>query len=304
MRKSPVIALLLFLALAASASHARDAGDFVLGRVVDQPARFQAETQAIADHLVTQLKDAGYTRARVVLSTGVDEMVQLMKAGEIDMLSHTALVAARLIDEAGAEVLLKALRRREASHRSVFVARKDNPIQSLAELRGHVIAFEDETSSTGFIIPRALLLAHGLELVHLKSPRAPVPKDKVGYVFAGGQEINAALMVHKRVVSASAFGNADINTEFTMPEAIRSDMKVFYQSPEFPRSLILVRRGMPVTAKQRLKDVLLTLPFEPGGADLLQGYHAISGFDSVSAADWKGITEARRLNEIVRKRLK
>lgn len=299
----PLCALAL---LAASPSHAATPPAkkvLIVGRITDKPEKQYPATKAMAEYLAQQMKDLGYEDGQVLLTPDTEQMIKQMKAGHVHLLNDTVFKAARLIDEADAEPLLKAYRKRAGYHRVAFFARKDSGIQSLADLRGRIIAFEDAASTTGYMIPAAILLGERLELAALQSPRQAVPNGKIGYVFSG-EEINSALMVHKGVVQASVFGNTDLETEGSMPAEIRDDMNVFYQSPQFPRSLMVVSKHAPATVKERLKKILIAAPADPDAAKLLVGYHAITKFDAVNATDLQGLDEGRRIDKTARTRLK
>lgn len=302
-RRFAIGALALLFAVPALADAPPTKRALVVGRISENPNKHFPGTKLMADYLAKQLKDLGIEGAHVQISSDAEQMIRFMKEGRVDVVNETVFTSMRLVDEANGELLLKGHRKRAGSYRAVFFARKDSAINSLADLRGHVLALEDDSSTTGFMIPAAIILSQKLPLMRLSSPRQPVPADSIGYIYST-QEINTALLVHKRIADAGVFSNVDLETEGSMPQEMRKDIKVFHQSPDFPRSLVVVRRSLTPAIKQRLKKILLAAPSDAEGAPLLKGYHAITKFEPLNDADKKSLDEGRRLGKIVRTKLK
>ncbi len=77
----------------------------------------------------------------------------------------SSYIAARSIYDI--EVIVKALRDGKPYQHSVIITRADKDINSVEELKGKTFAFVDAHSTTGYIVPRALLLEAGVELKDL-----------------------------------------------------------------------------------------------------------------------------------------
>lgn len=178
------------------------------------------------------------------------------------------------------------------TYHTVFFTRQDSGIESLEDLKGKVITFEDKGSSTGFFIPAAILLEAGLELVELESPRDSVSGDQVGYVFAKA-EINMSTWVHKGLVAAGAYSNLDWNKEDHNPTSFRESMQIFHQSGEYPRAIELVRKDLRPEVKQRLISVLLKAHQDPAAKSALKAYQKTTQFDAIDETVKAGIERAR-----------
>ena len=68
----------------------------------------------------------------------------------------------------GVKVLVKALRNGKPYHHAVIITRDDSTIKSMADLKGKTFAFADIQSSTGHILPRAMLKEAGVDLENLQ----------------------------------------------------------------------------------------------------------------------------------------
>lgn len=299
----PLIALLAVApTLDAAAAETSGKRTFVLGRISDNPPKHQAPTKAMADYLAEKLKDQGIQEARVLITKDAEQMLQYMKEGKVDLVNETIFTAVRMVDEAGGELLLRANRKGAASYRTAFYVRKDGGIRSLTELRGRVIAFEDPNSTSGYMLPAAVLLNQGLGLTRLQTPTDPVPAGTIGYVFSGDEK-KSAQMVQKREVHASVFSNTDIETE-KVPAEVAHDVKTIHQTVDFPRSLMVVRRQLSPALKERLQQVLMAAHDDPRAEPLLEKYHGITKFEPMSKNDQLSVQAGRQLGTIVRAKLK
>ncbi len=124
---------------------------------------------------------SGSGRRRVF--TGCDRGTHLGQ-GEVDLYLDSPFPVSWVVHETGARPLLRRLKQGEASYRSVLFARRDSGLQSIEDLRGHVIAFGEPFSTSSFLLPKASLVERGLQLERYEDPAADVPDDVIGYVFS------------------------------------------------------------------------------------------------------------------------
>ena len=66
----------------------------------------------------------------------------------------------------------------------IAVARKDSPIQTLEDLRGHTLALQRAASTSAYMVPLVELLEAGQSPEILLGPSDEPSPDRVGYVFA------------------------------------------------------------------------------------------------------------------------
>jgi phosphonate transport system substrate-binding protein len=148
----------------------------------------------------------------------------------------------------------------------VFV-RNDSPIQSLTELTGKVIAFEDPGSTSSFMLPRTLLLEAGLTL---KESRRPV-EGKVAYYFSNDDD-NTIAQVRAGRVDAGGIKKTALENH--------SDFRILQpESIYLPRHVVMVRKGIPY---DRLKAVLLNMKKDVDGQKILQKIKTPTGFSEFS----------------------
>ncbi len=266
----------------------------VIGKVSDNPKKHYKYLKPIVDYAVQRMGDLGITEGKVLMARDNRQMIRYLRRGKVDWVTETAFSAVLYEEKAGAEILVRKWKKGVPEYYTVFFTRNDSGIESLADLRGRVIAFEDPGSTTAFFVPASVLLGEGYELAQLESPREKPPADMVGYVFAG-DEINISTWVHKGLVDAGAYNNLDWKTEDHTPSLFRKNMTIFHQTRSFPRAVELVRKDLDPAVKSRLKTILLKAHDDPKGRSALKAYQKTTQFDELDTGTKAGLEEARRI---------
>jgi len=274
----------------------------VIGRASSNPTDSIPKLKPFSQYLARKLSVQGVKSGKVVIVRDNQEMAEALRSGRIDVFSETPFSAIDLIDRGVAEPLLREWKKGVASYHSVFISRKDRPISSLVELKGKIIAFEDPGSTSAFFLPLAALRAEGLDTVELSSIHSRPPPNKVGYLFARG-EVNIAAWVVKGVAAAGAFSNLDWEDLERTPNAVRKNLRVFHETDEVVRSLILVRRGMPPALKNALRDILIRMPDDEDAAFVMKKYNKVKKFDAIDEDIDRSLQNTRRAMTYIREEL-
>lgn len=266
----------------AAAGGATSPGDdaestLVLGRISSDPKLHYAQLKAVLDYVVPRMADVGIRSGRVLMARDVQQMASYLRRGRVDWVTETAGTGAALVDRTGAEVLVATERDGVSLYRSVIFARRDSGIASLADLRGHSIAFQNPNSTSAFYAPVLAMLDAGLPLEILLSPSDRPRADSVGYVFAES-EANISAWVHKRLVDAGAYSELDWGNLNRLPQSYRNDLQVIHQTAVYPRAVELVRHDLPPARAQRLREVLLHAADDPAAREPLLRYFGTTRF--------------------------
>lgn len=261
----------------------RTAGELIVGRVTPNPGKHHADLRIMLDYVVARMGDVGITRGTVRMAKNNRQMISMLRRGEVDWVSETAYSALQFRRDAGAELLLRRWKKGVESYHSVIFVRDDSDIESIEDLVGKRIAFEDPGSTTGFFLPATSIAEAGVSLEELYSPRAGPYSDTLGYAFSKA-EINSAAWVHKGIVSAAAFSNLDWNRESSVPRAIRDRLKLIHETKPVPRALEVVRGDLDPAVSDRLRLILLNMASDPIGKQTLAEYQATTRFDAIPDA--------------------
>ena len=256
------------------------ASTLTIARVSGNPRRHYNALGTLGAYLAPRLIDLGMTTYRVRLARDNEEMIGWLRSGEVDLIMETPFSAITFERQAEAELLLRAWKDGQPGYRTIFFARKDSSISSLADLRGKVMAFEDAGSTSGFLVPLTTLRKNGL----IVTPEVPDQEYSaalgVRYLFAGS-EINVAAWVMRGRVDAGAFSDRDWDNPAKMPPAFQQELTIVHQTPEIIRSLVLVRKGLADPVKRRISRVLRTMDDSLEGRDALHEFYETRRFDAL-----------------------
>lgn len=262
--------------LAAFPAAAED-GVLVLGRISDDPASHYAQLQPLLDYVVPKMADVGIREGRILMARDAQQMMSYLRRGRVHWVTETAAGSMLLQERAGAEPLLLTERSGVSHYRTVFFVHRGSGIDSLDDLQGRSVAFQNRTSTSAYFVPATELLARGLAMEILLSPRDEPSADSVGYLFAGS-EANITTWVHKRLVAAGAMSDLDWENPRATPPAYRRDLVLVHQTPSFPRALELTGPGMQPRVRERLRQVLLEASTDPAASEALLHFFRTTGF--------------------------
>jgi phosphonate transport system substrate-binding protein len=272
--------LALTAGASASASPLAPAGDphvLVLGRISDDPKAHYEQLKPLLDYVVPRMADVGIREGRILMARDPQQMASYLRRGRVDWVTETAATGMRLQDRAGAQPLVLTERNGVSRYRTVFFVRRDSGIDSLSDLHGRSVAFQNTSSTTAYFVPAVELLEHGLPLQILLSPMDHPGNGSVGYVFARS-ELNISAWVHKRLVDAGTMSDVDWNNPQKIPSSYRKDFRIIYQSQPFPRALEMVRGDMDAKVQARLREVLLQAASDPDASEALLQFFQTTRF--------------------------
>jgi len=270
----------------------------VLGRVSQDPVKTLPRLQALAEYLAGHLAHLGVTDSGAFVARSNAEMVAMLQSGQVDAVSETVMSAFMYADHAGAELLMREWKRGVSSYRTMLFARNDSNIDTIDDLRGRVIAFEDRGSTSGFLIPMAMFRQHGLEAVELPAPGIAPPPGKVGFVFVG-TEINIAAWVTRGMVDAGALNDGDWQDVERTPNGLRVQLEVFHQSSAIPRSVLIVRGDMEAELRDSLQRTLAGMENDAAAEEVLDTYYDVARYDPFVGEVARDLDQARAQYEAI-----
>ena len=266
-------ALALDVASAAEAAPARDT--LVIGSV-SRSIKEEIETfRPLTDYLRPRLGAAGIRDVRIAVVTSAAEMSRRLASGEVDVYIDSPFVIAQMSRQVGAKPLLRRWKKGVAEYHTLFVVREDSGIRSLDDLRGKVIAFDDPQSSSGHLLPRAMLLERGYRLVEVSDPSAAVPPDAIGYLFSM-DDVNTMFWVDHGKVAAGVTSPDFLELYRKKPN---DRIVVIARSIDIPRQVVAHRGDLDPAVVAELERVLLAMDTAEDGRAALQAFQKTTRFD-------------------------
>ena len=273
----------------------RPAGVITIGSISNEPGSEIEVFQPFADYLAGQLTDSGIGRGKVVVARDIEGMAKLMAEGEVDLYFDSPFPMLEMQRLQGVRILARRWKKGVSEYHSVLFARQDSNTQSLDQIAGEVIAFEEPFSTSSYLLPKASILEYGLHVVKVEKASAPVAASDVGYVFSNDDE-NTVYWVLKGKVAAGAINNQKFDD---LPPEQRNKLVVFHRTATVPRQLAGVRSDLDSELVSRIKSVFLQMHRTEEGKRVLARFEKTTKFDDFDDLPEDSVKSLADLAEII-----
>ncbi|MBN1766398.1 MAG: PhnD/SsuA/transferrin family substrate-binding protein [Sedimentisphaerales bacterium] len=118
-----------------------------VGSISNTPKEEIADFQPFVNYLAGRLQSSGFTGGEVVIASSLQEMTDLMKNGRVDLYIDSPFPILTVCEESGAKLFLRRWKKGIKEYNSVIFVRRDSGIESVSDLMGKFIAFEEEFST-------------------------------------------------------------------------------------------------------------------------------------------------------------
>ncbi len=183
----------------------------------------------------------------------------------------------------GGKIVPIAQRVEDTKFQSVFIAKTDSGIKSMADMKGKQVSFGSQSSTSGHLMPRSFLLQANI------SPE----KDFRRIAYSGAHDATIASVVGGKVDAAAL----DITVWKKFVAENKVDTKavdVFYTTPPYFNYNWSVHADMPVAQREKLQKALFDLdPATPEGKEILSLNRA-TRYVPTSPENYKGLEAAAK----------
>ncbi len=183
----------------------------------------------------------------------------------------------------GGKIVPLAQREEDTRFQSVFIAKTDSGIKSLADMKGKQVSFGSQSSTSGHLMPRSFLLAAKID----------PEKDFKRIAYSGAHDATIASVVSGKVDAAAL----DITVWKKFVAENRVDTKaldVFFTTPTYFNYNWSVHADMPKALQDKVKAALLGLdPAKPDQAEILKLNRA-TRYVPTTPENYKGLETAAR----------
>jgi phosphonate transport system substrate-binding protein len=253
----------------------------VVGDISDEPIDTIAKTQPFADYLATQLETFEIGRGEVKVAPDMETMARWLKAGEVDLYIDSPYPVLIVSQQSGAKPILRRWKDGIAQYHTVIFARADRGLQSLDDLKGKTIAFEEPFSTSAYLLPLGYLRKAGYQVIEIDQADATLPTDHIGYIFTGDDQNNVQWVISGKV-AAGAIDSASFER---LPETTRAQFTILAETENVPRHLVLVAPQMEPQRQEAIAEILVNMDENPEGKSILEGFDETSQFDQFPSLD-------------------
>jgi phosphonate transport system substrate-binding protein len=163
----------------------------------------------------------------------------------------------------------------EPFYKGQFIANSASGIKTLADLKGKTFCFVDPNSTSGYIVPRIILKANGIN-----------PDTDFKAAIAGSHP-NVAIAVYKGDCDAGVTyidvrTDKATNLQGTYPD-ILTKVTVFADTDRIPNDGVQYVKDLDPKVQAFITDALLAMSTDPGGKAVLAKLYSINAFEKIDA---------------------
>jgi phosphonate transport system substrate-binding protein len=160
-------------------------------------------------------------------------------------------------------------------YKAEFIAKADSGIKTLADIKGKSFCFVDPNSTSGYIIPRIIMKANGID-----------PDTDITAINAGSHN-NVGIGVYKGqcdagVAYVDVLTDQSANLAATYPD-IATVVVPFMVSDKIPNDGVQVVKTLDPKITEAVVNGLLAMEQDPGGAAVLKKLYNINGMEKIDA---------------------
>lgn len=227
----------------------------------DAQAMIRASTEVMA-----QLATKTGMEVTPFVASDYNGVIEALRSGKLDIayLGPFSYVLAHQV--AGVDAFAVAVTKKTgtSAYQSIVIARKDEGLQTLDDLKGRTFAFVDPSSASGHLFPKVGLSASGFDA-----------DEDFGRVIFSGSHDASIMAVANNKVDAAAVADRIFNSAIAKGLIKREDFTVIWHSAPIPESPMVWRQNLDEQTKQKVAKALAEIKDVPwGDQGLLNGFAA------------------------------
>jgi len=162
----------------------------------------------------------------------------------------------------------------EPFYKGQFIANADSGISSFADLKGKSFCFVDPNSTSGYIVPRIILKANGID-----------PDADFSATQNAGSHPNVATAVYKGdcdagVTFINVLTDASADLQATYPD-IADKVKVFAVTDRIPNDGMQFIKSLDPNLQKVIVEGMMAMANDPGGKAVLKSLYNYDAFQEV-----------------------
>ena len=200
-------------------------------------------------------------KVEIVQRENYAEMDSLLERKEV----HVAFLCAGPYihdhDKFGAELLVAPQSYGKPFYQAYIIAHKDNPIRSLAELKGKKFAFTDPKSNTGKLVPTYMVAKHFNK----------TPDTFFSTVIYSKSHDKSIEMVAKKLADGASIDSLIYDYAAKKNPTYTRLTKIIERSPLYGIPPVVVNKGLDPKLREAIKNAFLNMHNDQAGRAILNG---------------------------------
>ncbi len=241
------------------------------------PSGNTQEIIASGDTLAKMISDKTGLVIKANVGTDFAAVREAMGAGKahIGWLNTFNYVLAH--EKYGIDVALVTVRFGSTSYKGQILVRADSGIKSLSDLKGKVMCWVDPNSTSGYIVPRIMLKANGID-----------PDKDFSKTIEAGSHNNVVTQVYNGDCDAGAtYADARSSVEKNLPD-VKQKVVVLATTTDIPNDNVSFTKDFPPELRTKIVNALLDISKSDKGKEALNKLYSIAGLEKANDSFYDG----------------
>jgi phosphonate transport system substrate-binding protein len=168
----------------------------------------------------------------------------------------------------GVDVALVTVRFGTSTYMGQIIVRADSGIASLEDLKGKTMCWVDPNSTSGYIIPRIMLKANGID-----------PDTDFAKTVEAGSHNNVVAAVYNGDCDAGAtYSDARSSVEADFPD-VKDKIAILATTTEIPNDTVAFTKDFPAEMRDKIVNALVEIAGTEEGKAALETVYSIAGLE-------------------------
>jgi len=232
------------------------------------PSGDTQEIIASGDQLAQMIQDKTGLVIKANVGTDFAAVREAMGAGKahIGWMNTFNYVLAH--EKYGIDVALVTVRFGSTSYKGQIIVRADSGIKTLADLKGKTMCWVDPNSTSGYIVPRIMLKANGID-----------PDKDFAKTVEAGSHNNVVTQVYNGDCDAGAtYVDARSSVEKDIPD-VKEKVIAIATTADIPNDNVSFIKGFPADQRTKIVNALLEISNSEEGKKALNELYSIEGLE-------------------------
>lgn len=253
-------------------------------RMVLPPSMGVAVLEDNAPRIESVLGRALGKPVEVGVATSYDALATDVQSGKYQVAWAPPFVCARL-EAGGARVLLRGVRRGTATYRAALVCKAGAGL-TLQKLQGTTVAWIDQDSTAGYLLPVVFLKSQKLDPAKLFAKQLFTHSYKAGAeaVLAGQADVTSVF------AAPASVAGADFRTWLgDVAPGHEHELDLVAYTDEAPNDGVVVHASLPAETAQALEKAMMGLKGSPIGDKVLKELFRADGFEAAPRGAYRAL---------------
>lgn len=282
--KYPVLSV--FLLIFSGLTPVVQAETLTIGSISGNASKEIKRHKPLIEYLTRSLKSSGIDKVDIRVTDGINQMTQLMRSGSVDLYIDSPFPSLKLANAGVSDIVLRRWKKGGKQYHNVIFVHTDSLIDSIEDLQGEMIGFEEGFSTSSYYLPKASLQQKGLKLTSKINRHETVANNEIGYVFTG-EDKNTVTWVRKQRIAAGAINNITFDG---LKARFRKQLRIIFRSVSVPRQVVSYSKKITPALAISLTQVLLNMDQTEYGRQQLKAFERTVKFDEFPGSVEKALT--------------